>query len=256
NTPLNAETLAAMGFPVSHIHELSQTVGVEVAGRPGGAVSLAVGMAYIFSSLPGMKHLMAYWYQFALLFEAVFILTTIDAGTRVARYILQESGGALVPRLKDRNWMPGIVLTGGIVVAAWTYFLMTGSVATIWPMFGVSNQLLGVLALCVGTTVLIKMGKSRYIWTTLAPMAFMAVTTLIASYKLFFVFLDKAAADPAAAFTHRLDAFLVAAAAGLTVVILVDSFQKWYGYFVRKEPILSSEVPLREASSFPVDPSC
>jgi carbon starvation protein len=256
NTNLTPETLAAMGFPVTHIRELSSMVGLDVSGRPGGAVSLAVGMAYIFSSLPGMKGLMAYWYQFALLFEAVFILTTIDAGTRVARYILQESGGYLVPRLKQRDWMPGIVLTSGIVVLTWTYFLMTGSVSSIWPMFGVSNQLLGVIALGVGTTVLIKMKKTQYLWVTLAPMAFMAVTTLVASYQLFWIFVDKAKNNPAEALVNNLDATLVAVAAGLTILIVLDCFHKWYGYLVQKKPAISTEVALQEASSFPVDPSC
>ncbi|MBI5197418.1 MAG: carbon starvation protein A, partial [Nitrospirae bacterium] len=207
-------------------------------------------------SLPGMKNLMSYWYQFALLFEAVFILTTIDAGTRVARYILQESGGYLVPQLRKRDWMPGIVLTSGVVVLAWTYFLMTGTVATIWPMFGVSNQLLGVLGLCVGTTLLIKMKKIPYLWVTLVPMAFMTVTTLTASYELFRNFVDKARLNPAEALNAYVDAGLIVICAALTFIIVIDSFYKWYGYLVQKRPMISSEVSFKEASSFPVDPSC
>src|SRR5581483_1587498 len=152
NTQLGHEALAALGYPVSRIGELSQLVGVEVAGRPGGAVSLAVGMASIFASLPGMKTLMAYWYQFALLFEALFILTTIDAGTRIARYLVQEMAGNLYAPFKEINWLPGVLVASFLVVFSWGYLISNGSIGTIWPMFGAANQLLGTLALCVGTT--------------------------------------------------------------------------------------------------------
>ena len=166
NTRLSAEALAAMGFPVEHVHELSRLVGVDVSGRPGGAVSLAVGMAWIFSALPGMAGFMAYWYQFALLFEALFILTTIDAGTRVARYLLQEMGGRFYAPLRHINWMPGVLVCSALVVGAWGFLIETGTISTIWPMFGAANQLLGTLALCIGTTLLIKMGKARFLWVT------------------------------------------------------------------------------------------
>ena len=147
NTRLPAEALATMGFPVQNIHTLSQLVEVDVSGRPGGAVSLAVGMAWIFSALPGMAGLMAYWYQFALLFEALFILTTIDAGTRVARYLVQEMGGHLYAPLRRINWWPGVVLSSALVVGAWGWLIATGTISTVWPMFGAANQLLGTLAL-------------------------------------------------------------------------------------------------------------
>ena len=154
-------------------------VEVDVSGRPGGAVSLAVGMASIFSGLPGMSGLMAYWYQFALLFEALFILTTIDAGTRVARYLVQELGGRAYAPLKHINWWPGVLGTSLLVVGAWGYLIGTGSIATIWPMFGAANQLLGMLALCIATTVLIKMNKTSYLWVTVIPMVFVGVITLV-----------------------------------------------------------------------------
>src|SRR5947208_4293150 len=147
NTTLSADALGALGYPVAHIQELSRLVEQQVMGRPGGAVSLAVGMASIFSALPGMTGLMAYWYQFALLFEALFILTTIDAGTRVARYLVQEMGGTLYPSLKELTWRPGVIVASLAVVGSWGYLLATGTVSTIWPMFGVANQLLGMLAL-------------------------------------------------------------------------------------------------------------
>ena len=172
NTMLSPDALAAMGFPTSRIQELSQLVEVDVAGRPGGAVSLAVGMASIFSALPGMAGLMAYWYQFALVFEALFILTTIDTGTRVGRYLIQEMGGRFYPPLRRMNWWPGVVVSSGLIVGAWGYLIGTGSISTLWPMFGAANQLLGTLALCIGTTVLIKMRKAQYLWITALPMLF------------------------------------------------------------------------------------
>ncbi|OGX08847.1 MAG: carbon starvation protein CstA, partial [Nitrospirae bacterium RIFCSPLOWO2_12_FULL_63_8] len=172
NTMLSPDALAAMGFPVQRIQELSRLVEVNVEGRPGGAVSLAVGMASIFAALPGMAGLMAYWYQFALLFEALFILTTIDTGTRVARYLLQEMGGRVYEPLRRFNWWPGVLASSGLVVGAWGYLISTGSISTIWPMFGAANQLLGTLALCIGTTVLIKMKRPQFLWITATPMVF------------------------------------------------------------------------------------
>ena len=244
NTFLSAETLASMGFPVARIEELSRLVEVDLAGRPGGAVSLAVGMASIFAGLPGMSSLMAYWYQFALLFEALFILTTIDAGTRIARYLVQEMGGHLYSPLREINWWPGVILASAFVVGAWGYLISAGTVSTIWPMFGAANQLLGTLALCVGTTVLIKMGKARYIWVTAVPMVFVGAITLTACYELFFLFMAKAGQAVASgkAFALYLDAGLVAVVALLAVIVLVDSVRQWYGYLIEGRPYTSSEV--------------
>ncbi len=244
NTHLSIETLAAMGFPVAQIQELSRMVEVELAGRPGGAVSLAVGMASIFAGLPGMAGLMAYWYQFALLFEALFILTTIDAGTRVARYLVQEMSGRLYAPLRQINWMPGVVLTSAVVAGSWGYLIAAGTVSTIWPMFGAANQLLGTLALCVGTTVLIKMGKARYIWVTALPMVFVGAITLTGCYQLFFIFLAKAgqATSGSQVFALFLDAALVAIVALLASVVLIDSIRQWYGYLVQGRPYTTTEV--------------
>ena len=244
NTLLSADTLAAMGFPVAGIEELSRLVEVEVAGRPGGAVSLAVGMASIFAGLPGMAGLMAYWYQFALLFEALFILTTIDAGTRVARYLVQEIGGRAYGPLRRINWWPGVIASSAAVVGAWGYLIATGSISTIWPMFGAANQLLGMLALCVGTTVLIKMRKARYLWVTAVPMVFVAAVTLTGAYELFFLFVAKAgtATGSDQALPLVLDAILVAVVAVLAIIVLADSTRKWYGYLVQGWPIRTTEV--------------
>jgi carbon starvation protein len=161
---------------------LQAQVGENVAGRPGGAVSLAVGMAQIFSGLPGMRGLMAYWYHFAIMFEALFILTTIDAGTRVARFLLQEFVGRVWTPFGRANWVPGSIISTTLIVLAWGYFLWTGSINTLWPMFGIANQLLAGVALAVGTTIIINMGRARYAWVTFVPLCFVAVTTLTAGY--------------------------------------------------------------------------
>jgi carbon starvation protein len=225
------------------ITELSNLVEVEVAGRPGGAVSLAVGMASIFSALPGMTGLMAYWYQFALLFEALFILTTIDTGTRVARYLIQEMAGRVSPSFKQLNWLPGVLMSSGVVVGAWACLIATGSISTIWPMFGAANQLLGTLALCIGTTVLIKMRKSRYLWITALPMLFVALITLTGSYEMFRLFVTAAGTSAAGkALALYVDAALVATVALLGLVVMGDSARQWYDYLVRKRPFTSSEI--------------
>lgn len=172
--------LHAMGFTQTDLTRLQAEVGENVVGRTGGAVSLAVGMAEIFSRIPGLGHLMSYWYHFAIMFEALFILTTIDAGTRIARFILQESVGKVWKPFGQTAWLPGNLLASAIVVFFWGYFIYTGSVSTIWPMFGSANQLLATIALAVGTTYLVNQGKIRYAWITFVPMAFVGITTITA----------------------------------------------------------------------------
>jgi carbon starvation protein len=174
--------LHAMGFTESNIDQLSASVGEKIVGRTGGAVSLGVGMAYIFSSIPGMKHLMSYWYHFAIMFEALFILTTIDAGTRIGRFLLQEAFGKVYKPFQKTNWLPGNLITSGLIVLAWGYFIYTGTVSTIWPMFGTANQLLATIALAIGTSFIINRGRAKYAWVTILPMIFVGVTTLTAGY--------------------------------------------------------------------------
>ena len=174
--------LYEMGFTESNLDQLSASVGETIAGRTGGAVSLGVGMAYIFSSIPGMKHLMSYWYHFAIMFEALFILTTIDAGTRIGRFILQETFGKVCKPFQRTNWLPGNLITSGIIVFSWAYFIYTGTVATIWPMFGTANQLLATIALAIGTSFIINRGRAKYAWVTIVPMIFVGVTTLTAAF--------------------------------------------------------------------------
>ncbi|MCC7123605.1 MAG: carbon starvation protein A [Acidobacteria bacterium] len=165
-----------------HLAEIEAAVGETVTGRTGGAVSLAVGMAQIFSAMPGMQGLLAYWYHFAIMFEALFILTTIDSGTRVGRFLLQEFLGRAFPKFREKEWIPGAMFATGLLVFGWAYFIYTGNIATIWPMFGVANQLLASVALAVATTILINTGKARYTWVTLVPLAFLATNTLYGGF--------------------------------------------------------------------------
>ncbi len=173
-------TFAELGMPTVNLPDLEAAVGESVQGRTGGAVSLAVGIAQIFSGLPGMRGLMDYWYHFAIMFEALFILTTIDTGTRVARFLVQEFLGRFYAPMGRQEWLPGSIISTGLIVSAWAYFIWTGSISTIWPMFGIANQLLAAVALAVGTTIIINMGKARFAWVTLVPLAFVATTTLTA----------------------------------------------------------------------------
>ena len=162
---------------------MEKEVGESLHGRTGGAVTLAVGMARIFSNaLPGLRSLIGYWYHFAIMFEALFILTTIDTGTRIGRFMVQEFLGKLYKPLGDLSRLPSAILATGLVVFAWGYFIKTGTVATIWPMFGMANQLLALIALCVVTTVLVNSGRGRYAAVTVLPMLFVASTTFTAAY--------------------------------------------------------------------------
>src|SRR3954471_17727191 len=178
NTP--PHVFATLGMSVTNLPALEAAVGETVTGRTGGAVSLAIGMSQIFSGLPGMRALVDYWYHFAIMFEALFILTTIDAGTRVARYLVGEFFGRAYAPFGRHDWVPGAVVTSLLVVCAWGYFIWAGSISTIWPMFGIANQLLASVALAVGTTVIINAGRARYAWVTLLPLSFVATTTLTA----------------------------------------------------------------------------
>ena len=246
NTKLSLDQLAALGFPVSQLDALSSRIGITLAGRPGGAVTLAVGMAYIFSSIPFLAHLMAYLYQFAIMFEALFILTVIDAGTRVGRYVVQELGGYVYKPFGNLRSIPANVIASLIVVLSWGYLIYTGSVQTIWRMFGTANQLLGMLALCIGSTLLIKMGKAKYMWVTLLPMTFMASTTFTSSVLLIWEYYVKAFSSAPDAGTYKINMVLMTIMFLLAVTILIDSLTKWYGYFTKTRAITSSEVIVTE----------
>lgn len=177
-------SLRAMGFNESNLDALTRAVGEDrLAGRTGGAVSLAVGMAQIFSSIRGMEGLMSYWYHFAIMFEALFILTTVDAGTRVARFMMQESLALIHPKFARTDWVPGVILASLLAVVPWAYLIWTGSIATIWPLFGMANQMLACVALCVGTTWLFNRGRGRYSWVTIVPLSFLTVIELTAGFQ-------------------------------------------------------------------------
>jgi carbon starvation protein len=170
---------------------------------------------------------MSYWYHFAIMFEALFILTTIDTGTRVARFLVQEFLGRAWQPFENTSWMPGTLISTLLVVAGWSYFILTGSISQIWPMFGIANQLLAAVALCVGTSVILNSGRARYAWVTLAPLAFVATTTLYAGYLSItdnFLPLTK---NPAKAFAGYLDSALTATLMACVVVILVASARSW-----------------------------
>jgi carbon starvation protein len=173
---------AKLGLAPVNLPELAAQVGEQIQGRPGGAVSLAVGMAFIFSSVPFMKGMMAYWYHFAIMFEAVFILTAVDAGTRVGRYLLQEMLGKVYRPFADNAWTPGVVATSALFTSSWGYLVYTGEISTIWPLFGMSNQLLATCALIVGSIMLLRLGKGNYAWATAGPGLFMAPICMWAGY--------------------------------------------------------------------------
>ncbi len=170
-----------LGLHTVELPGLSAEVGENLAGRTGGGVSLAIGMAHIFRGLPGMNTLVSYWYHYAVMFEALFILTTVDAGTRSARYLLQEMLGRVAKPFSNSNWIPGILISTGLVVGSWGYLIYTGSISTIWPLFGAGNQLLATIALAIITVYLINQGKLRYAWVTAIPMVFVGVTTFAAA---------------------------------------------------------------------------
>lgn len=217
------EAYAKLSETLKHTTELNQLstmVGENVAHRPGGAVSLAVGMTSIFSRLPFMRAISSYWYHFAIVFEALFILTTIDSGTRVGRYLLQEMGGRIYKPFNNINWLPGIIISAGAMSFAWGYLVYGGSISTIWPLFGIANQLLGTMALAIGTTFLIRHGKLKYAWTTVIPMVFLAVTTLAAGIQsILNNYIPQG---------HILLAVIAIIIILMVLAILIDSFIKWY----------------------------
>ncbi|NBX92019.1 MAG: carbon starvation protein A [Proteobacteria bacterium] len=176
--------LSVMGYHIEELPVLEAEVKEKVQGRTGGAVSLAVGMAKILSSIPGLNGFLSYWYHFCIMFEALFILTTIDTGTRIARFVLQEFLGRMDRRFEKSDWMLGTVITSLITVCSWGYFIFTGSIATIWPMFGIANQLLAVIALGTGALMIRKWGRGSLSWVAWVPMGFVLMTTTTGAWQL------------------------------------------------------------------------
>ncbi len=238
----------AQGFNLQpqEIDRLEEESGEKnLRGRTGGAVTLALGIAKIFAGIPGLSGFMKYWYHFAIMFEALFILTTIDTGTRVARFLVGEFGGRFYRRLEEPNWLPGSVITSALVVAAWAAFIWSGSISTIWPMFGIANQLLAAVALCVATTMIINSGKAKYSWVTLLPLSFVGSTTLVAGWQSITDIFWPLSQKPETATQGYINVALTAIIMVAAVVILIDSIRRWLGIGKRPEAI----VDLAEASS-------
>ncbi|MFY9844841.1 MAG: carbon starvation protein A [Terriglobales bacterium] len=216
-----------LGLTTVNLDMYSREVGEKLAGRTGGAVSLAIGMAGIFRGLPGMDRLMGYWYHYAIMFEALFILTTVDTGTRVARYVLQELMGKVHKPFGNNAWLPGNLITSSLVVLGWGYLIYTGNISTIWPMFGIGNQLLATIALAVTTTFLINMGKQRYAWITGLPMCFVGVTTVTAGVLGIKDIFWPLTAKPGQQFTGYLDTILVSIFVAGVVLVVIDAVRRW-----------------------------
>jgi carbon starvation protein len=255
-----ASTISGWGYPLQAqtMTDLAHAVGEQtLLNRAGGAPSLAVGMAQIFSSTIGGPRLLSIWYHFAIMFEALFILTVLDAGTRVGRFMVQELGGRAWKPLARSGWVPGILLSSAIIVGAWGYFLYQGvvdplgGINSLWPLFGIANQLLAAVALVVATTILLKMRKTRLIWITMIPMAWLVTITMTASYQKIFDsnprlgFLSYANALTAqieagkipvaklvdtqrVIFNQRLDAVVTAVLAAMILVLIAEALLQWY----------------------------
>jgi carbon starvation protein len=272
-----AEAVRNWGFVLdpAEMQRLAQQVGeTSLLSRTGGAPSLALGMAHLFANVLGGGAAMAIWYHFAIMFEALFILTTLDAGTRVGRFMLQDLGRHVWAPFGRVSWYPAVVISSALIVAMWGHFLYQGvidplgGINSLWPLFGISNQLLATVALCVGTTIIIKMGKARFAWVTMLPLAWLAIVTMTAGWEKLFSadvrlgFLSHAhliegqvAANtlPAAIktiadarrviFNDYLDAAVAAFFMVSVVVILADSFREWAAVLGGRKPTVSSEVP-------------
>ena len=216
-----------LGLSTVNLNLYSHEVGEQLAGRTGGAVSLAIGMAGIFRGLPGMDRLMGYWYHYAIMFEALFILTTVDTGTRVARYVLQELMGRVYKPFGNNAWLPGNLLTSSVVVLGWGYLIYTGNISTIWPLFGTGNQLLATIALAVVTTFLINMGKQKYAWITAVPMCFVGVTTITAGVLSIKNIFWPLTTKPGQVFTGYLDSVLMCIFITGVVLVVADAVRRW-----------------------------
>lgn len=214
-----ADKFAELGMTVQNLPMLEAEVQENLAARPGGSVSLAVGMAYIFSRIPWMEDLMAYWYHFAIMFEAVFILSAVDAGTRVGRFFLQEMVGKVIPKFADHEWVPGIAITSAIFTGLWGYLVYSGDISTIWPLFGICNQLLASVTLLIGTTVLLRLNKTRYAWMTGIPGVLMTIITMWAGVWL--VVYQYLPAE------KYLLAFLSCLVMVLMAVVIVGTLRRW-----------------------------
>jgi len=267
-------TINSWGFPVTveQMEQLAKDMGESsLFARTGGAPSLAVGMASIFASAFG-KSLLALWYHFAIMFEALFILTTLDAGTRVGRFMLQDILGNFNQKLGETSYMPSVILTSGLVVAGWGYFLYigvidpNGGVNILWPLFGIANQMLAAIALCVATSIIVKSGKARYAWVTGLPLTWLVVITSTAAYEKIFsddirvgffaaanhlsaqllsgvLSVEKAAVAPRLIFNQHLDAYLTMFFVFVLWIVVIDMINISRRHLQGKKVLASSEEP-------------
>jgi carbon starvation protein len=227
-TSLGEADFLRLGIAVSDLPGLSQAANEVVAARTGGAVSLAIAIAKIFSGLPGMKALLAYWYHFAIMFEALFVLTTIDTGTRIGRFLVQELVGRAWPRFGQTSWQPAALVSTAIIVGGWSYFILTGSIATIWPMFGVANQLLASTALCVATTIILReSAKKVYALVTILPLVFVSTTTVTAGVQAIRTLYLPMIAVPETATIGRVNLTVTATLLGCVALVLGGSVRRW-----------------------------
>lgn len=267
-------TINSWGFAVTveQMEQLAKDMGESTLfARTGGAPSLAVGMASIFASAFG-KHLLALWYHFAIMFEALFILTTLDAGTRVGRFMLQDILGNFNQKLGETSYMPSVILTSSVVVAGWGYFLYigvidpNGGVNILWPLFGIANQMLAAIALCVATSIIIKSGKASYAWVTGLPLTWLIIITTSAAYEKIFsddirvgffaaanhlstqllngdLSAEKAAVAPQLIFNQHLDAYLTMFFVFVLWIVVIDMVNISRRYLQGKKVLSSSEAP-------------
>ncbi|PSA93702.1 carbon starvation protein CstA [Bacillus atrophaeus] len=233
------EVFRTLGMNVVHLPELSREIGLDLEGRTGGAVTLAVGMTYIFTGMPFFSHLASYFFQFVIMFEAVFILTAIDAGTRVARYLIQDFFGEVYKPLKKTDWLPGSVFASALACLMWGYLLYSGDIGSIWALFGVSNQLMASVGLIIGATIVLKIAdKRRYILTCLIPLAYLYVTVNYAGYWMVrYVYLN-----PEAAGYSVLNGALSIIMLLLGLVIIIAAVKKWTQMW--RDPSLRMEASI------------
>jgi carbon starvation protein len=274
--PVVSATIGHWGFRVTpeQLQALANSMGeASIVGRTGGAPSLAVGMATIFGSAFG-QGLTALWYHFAILFEALFILTTLDAGTRVGRFMIQELGAHFWKPLGRTSWYPATIISSLLAVTGWGWFLIQGvldpygGINSLWPLFGISNQLLAAVALSVGTTLIIKSGKARYAWTTLLPLAWVLVVTFTAGYLKIFsadprlgmlAHAEATAAKIAAGtfdpvvggrmiFNDRLDSVVALFFLTVTFLVVAAAAREWVGLLRGSVPMRTTETPFVESA--------
>jgi carbon starvation protein len=248
------KTISGWGFPVTvqQMADMAHHAGeVTLFGRTGGAPSLALGMAHIFARGGGGDAVLGFWYHFAIMFEALFILTIIDAGTRVGRFMLQDLLSHVWKPLGRTSWMPGVIGASAVIVLGWGYFLIQGvrdplgGINSLWPLFGIANQLLAAVALSVATTILLKMHGPKFMWITCAPLVWLVLVTFTASYQKIWSPLPRigflaqaaqleatgsaAASIRAQIFNNRLDAVVCGTFMLLVAIILLDSLRLWLG---------------------------